>query len=177
VTRETRSRAATKPSLVLCCLFAISVVLSWILCVGGTRRDEMLVGAVVLLLTGIFLYQVWRTETLDVEFQLVDIAQGWRVPGYLIKDVYVITAVLLKDLLGMASAGSFYRVDKVKHEKRHPRQEARDVLTTLYTTMTPNSIVIGIDRRQDRLLFHQLQRSGISKTARALGVRPGAEHP
>jgi hypothetical protein len=45
-------------------------------------------------------------------------------------------------------------------------------LATLYTTTSPNSIVIGIDFNQNRMLFHQLQRSTFPKAAKSLGANP-----
>ena len=164
-------------SFVLSGLFLISVVASWILCVGGTRRDEMLVGLGVLFLTSAFVYQVWRIETLHIAFHMSDVIQGWRVPGYVLRDTCVITLVLLRDLIGEDSANSLYRVSELKTVKPNPRQAARQVLITLYTTMSPNSIVIGIDPTQDRILFHQLQRSSITKMDMALGVRSGVQEP
>jgi len=166
-----------KRSFALSGLFLISVIASWILFVGGTRRDEMLVGLGILFLTAAFVYQVWRIETLHIAFHMSDVIQGWRVPGYVLRDTCVITLVLLRDLIGAASANSLYRVSELKTVKPNPRQAARQVLITLYTTMSPNSIVIGIDPTQDRILFHQLQRSGITKMDMALGVKPGVEEP
>src|SRR6202000_116319 len=59
-----------KRSFALSCLFMISVIASWILFVGGARRDEMLVGLGVVFLTSAFVYQVWRIETLHIAFHM-----------------------------------------------------------------------------------------------------------
>jgi len=169
--------SAQKLPLVLLGVFLTSAIASWILFVGGVRRDEMLVGIGVLLLTAAFAYEVWRIETLHVEFHMSDVIQGWRVPGYVLRDTWVIASALLRDLLGTAAADSLYRVSELKTVKPHPRKIARQVLITLYTTMSPNSIVIGIDPHQDRVLFHQLQRSSITKMDKALGVHSGVQKP
>lgn len=157
MSRETQG-FARKPSLVLCGLSVVAVVSSWILFVGGTRRNEMLVGAGVLFLTAAFAYQVWRIETLQLQFRAMDIIQAWRIPWYIISGVHEIVAILIKDLLGIKPAHSFYRVSGFKTSKSNPRQIARRVLATFYTTMAPNFIVIGIDTHQSRMLFHQLER-------------------
>jgi hypothetical protein len=174
--RETKV-SVQKPSFVLAGLVLISAAAFWILFVGGTRRDEMLVGICVVLLTAAFVYQVWRTETLRVEFHVRDVIQGWRVPGYVVRDTYVILVVLLRDLFGTASANSLYRVGGLKWGAQNHRNTARQVLITLYTTMSPNSIVIGIDPHRRRILLHQLQRSSISKMNAALGVQSGVQEP
>jgi hypothetical protein len=143
--------------------------------VGGTRRNEMVVGAGVLFLSGAFLHQVWRIETLHLGVRWEDIAQGWRIPWYVVSGVYEIIAILANDLFGVKRAGSFYRMSGFKTNKSDPRLIARRVFATLYTTMAPNFIVIGVDYRQSRMLFHQLERSSVPRMTKALGAQPGAQ--
>jgi hypothetical protein len=134
----------------------------------------MFVGAVVLLLTGVFSYQVWRIETIHAGFYAVDIVKGWRIPWYILSGIFEIVAILAKDLVGIKRADSFYRVSGFTTSKSDPQLVARRILATFYTTMAPNFIVIGIDFRQSRMLFHQLKRSSIPQMTKALGARPGA---
>jgi hypothetical protein len=174
--RNTQERAR-KPSLGLCAWFVLFVILLWILFVGGTHRNEMFVGAGVLLLSGAFTYRMWQIETLRAEFHLTDIIQGWRIPWYVLSGIYEIVAILVKDLLGIKKADSFYRVSGFKTSKSNPSLVARRILATFYTTMAPNFIVIGIDFRQSRMLFHQLERSSVPRMTKALGAQPGAGRP
>jgi hypothetical protein len=153
-------------------LAAFLIVVLWILLVGGTRRNEMVVGSLVLLATGAFVFEIWKIETLKLEFGLEDVAQGWRIPWYILSGVYEIVAVLFQDLLGLKRSDSLYRVCGFKTSKLDPRLVARRVLATFYTTMAPNFIVIGIDYRQSRMLFHQLERSDVPEMTKELGAQP-----
>jgi protein-S-isoprenylcysteine O-methyltransferase Ste14 len=74
VRQETQGHAR-KPSLGLCALSVVLIVALWILFVGGTRRNEMIVGVGVLFFTAASVYRVWRIETLNLSFSLEDIAQ------------------------------------------------------------------------------------------------------
>jgi hypothetical protein len=143
----------------------------WVLLVAGTKLHEMIVGAASIAAAAIFLYAVDRTETQRFGFEWSDVAEGWRVPSYLISDLHQITVALLRDLLGKEKAGSFYRVCHFKTAKASPRLVARRVLATTYTSATPNSIVIGIDYDQNRLLMHQVVRSPVTKMAQLLGAK------
>lgn len=155
--------------------FSVSLVIAlWILFVGGTRRDEMIVGVGVVLLTGGFLYAVWKTETLQLDLRFADIVQCWRIPWYILSGVYEIVILLAKDLLGVKRADSFYRVSGFKTSNSDAWLITRRVLATLYTTTAPNFIIIGIDYHQSRMLFHQLERSSVPKMTKALGAQPGA---
>jgi hypothetical protein len=144
----------------------------WIMLVAGTKLHEMIVGAASLVAAAIFLYAVDRTETQRLGFEWSDVAAGWRVPSYLISDLHEITVALLRDLLGKGKVGSFYRVCHFKTAKASPQLVARRVLATAYTSATPNSIVIGIDYNQNRLLMHQVVRRPVTKMAQSLGAKP-----
>lgn len=147
----------------------------WIVFVAGVKRDEMIVGALCVIASALFLQLVYRAEDQKLDIRLKDLAAGWRIPWYIVTDTYVVTMVLIKDLLGIKRASSFYRVCGFKTAKDDPLLIARRVLATEFTTMTPNSIVLGVDYEQSRMLFHQLERSSVTKMAQELGALPGRE--
>lgn len=144
----------------------------WTLMVGSTRGQEMLVGAASLLASFLFLGLVQSKSKVDVDFQLADVALAWRIPWNVLKDSWLIVVVLLRDLFTSQRAASLYRVSGFVTAKDDPCLVARRVLATLYTTMSPNSMVIDIDYAQSRMLFHQLRRSELPKLTKLLGARP-----
>ncbi|TMA33768.1 MAG: hypothetical protein E6J88_00480 [Deltaproteobacteria bacterium] len=46
----------------------------------------------------------------------------------------------------------------------------RRALAVAYTSATPNSVVIGIDRKRGLLIYHQLRKSRIAEMTRRLGA-------
>lgn len=173
VKRAKQHRPPIQPSLPKSVLTLLLLMVLWIVFVGGTRIDEMIVGAGAIMLCGAFLYLVWRTETLKIDLKMVDLAQGWRVPWYILTSSYEIIAIFVKDLSGAKKSQSLFRVSGFKTSPTNPQLIARRVLAIFYTTMAPNFIVIGVDPRQNRMLFHQLKRSSIPKMTQALGARSG----
>lgn len=151
---------------------SVLLAAAWILFVAGTRAHEMLVGAAAVLASALFLRVIHRHSTLHTQFELSDLAQGWRIPWYILSDSYAITAVALRDGFTRKPAECLYRVCGFSTSKDDPRMAARRVLATVYTTATPSFIVIGIDYTQSRMLLHQIERSGIPKMTRALGAKP-----
>jgi multisubunit Na+/H+ antiporter MnhE subunit len=166
-----------RPSLTLSILSCLFIAVIWVLFVGGIRAHEMIVGFVVLVLSAGLLLRVAQREPLKLDFRMVDLLTCWRIPWYIVSDSYIILLVLLKDLAGIERAGSFYRFCGFKTSAHDPRLMAREVLATGCSTVTPNSIVIGIDAAQSRMLFHQLQPTEVSRMAKELGAQPGAERP
>lgn len=157
-------------------LVAVSLITAlWILLVGDVRRDELILGLGTLIVSFTFLVAVARVEALHLHFRLADIAEGWRIPAYIVSKNAEIIEILFRDLLSNHGAGSFYRVSSFETSNQSPIRCARQVLATFYTTAAPNFIVIGIDERQSRMLFHQLERTNVSKMTKALGARVGAK--
>jgi hypothetical protein len=160
----------SKLTVALAISAVLLMILEWILLVAGTRPNEMIVGAASILLSAVFLAQVHKMSTVKLEFHVSDIATGWRVPWYVVSDCFVLTRILLRDLFTTHRAGSHYRVSGFRTSKDDPRLIARRVLATLYTSTSPNSIVIGIDYNQSRMLFHQIERSPVSTMTKQLGA-------
>lgn len=157
-------------------VLALSVLVmaaEWILLVAGLKRDEMIVGAIGVLASALFLQFVYRSEHQQLDIRVRDLLQAWCLPWYILSEGWTITWILIRDLSGIRRASSFYRVSGFKTSKYDPLLIARRVLATAYTTMAPNSIVIGIDYEQSRMLFHQLERSSVPKMTQALGALPG----
>jgi hypothetical protein len=150
----------------------IVMAVEWILLVGGLRRNEMIVGALCVGASAIFMYVVYRAESQALEFSLRDLATCWRIPWYILSGSWEITFILFKDLLSIQRAGSYFRVGGFKTSKHDPLLVTRRVLATTYTTTAPNFIVIGIDVDQSRMLFHQLERSSVPKMTQELGAQP-----
>jgi hypothetical protein len=150
---------------------AISLALGWIWLVAGIRLHEMLVGFVVVVAATLFISIVQRSSTDAISPQWRDVAQGWRIPWYILSKVWEITVVLIKDLFYVRRANSYYRVCGFKSSKRDQTRIAREVLATLFTTAAPNFIVIGIDPEMGRMLFHQIERTSVSEMTRALGAQ------
>ncbi len=143
----------------------------WVLLVGGLHRDEVIVGSFSVLGAGAMFWLVARVRGMQMRFTARDLATGWRLPWYTVKDLWTVTRVLALDVFAGERAPSAFRVCGFRTSKRRPEDVARRVLVTAYTSATPNAIVLGIDPDQSRLLLHQLERSEISETMRELGAR------
>jgi hypothetical protein len=141
----------------------------WILLVAGIHIDEMIVGAASVLASGAFLLVAHRTSTLHTDFRLADMAKGWSIPWEVIRDMFVITVVLFKDLLGVEKAKSLFLVAGFRTAKKDPVLVARRVLAIAYTSASPNTIILGIDYTCGRMLFHQLKRAPLPKMTEDLG--------
>ncbi len=165
----------SKPHPVLLALTILLTPALWILFVATINPHELLVGAFASVLTIAFTLFVCRFSPTRPQFRARDLIQAWRIPGYILSDAFTITFVLAKDLLHLAPAGSHFRVCGFDASAHDPVREARSILAIAYATATPNSIVLGIDPAQSRMLFHQLKATPVPKMIQFLGGKPGAK--
>ena len=166
------SNAAGRP--ISARMLALSVLLmaaEWTLLVAGFKRDEMIVGALAVAGAAIFLWRAFKVASERLDLRLRDLLLGLRLPWMMLSDAWLVTIVLFKDLFHIEAAGSFYRVKGFRTAIADPLLVARRVLVTVFTTSTPNSIVIGIDATQSRMLVHQLRRKPSSQLERDLGAQ------
>ncbi|HEV2576019.1 MAG TPA: hypothetical protein VGU25_02300 [Acidobacteriaceae bacterium] len=167
-----RAQGKTRPiSPGVLTLSVVIMAAEWVLLVAGFKRDEMIVGTLAVALAAIFLWRTLQVASEPLEFRIRDILTLWRLPGMMLSDAWTVTIVLLRDLAGIEPAGSFYRVSGFRTAQHDPLLVARRVLATVYTTSTPNSIVIGTDPATSRMLIHQLRRAPTSPLQRDLGAQ------
>jgi hypothetical protein len=144
----------------------------WVLLVSSSLNlHDMEVGAACVAATVVFTGFVVRTAGMRFKLRLRDFLEGWRIPWYIACDAAVVLWVLIKDVLHVERAKNLFRVSGFDTSKHDPVRIARTVLAVAYATCSPNCIVIGIDQTQSRMLFHQLQRSGIPTMLKALGAK------
>lgn len=155
-------------------LLTLAIVLAavlWVVFVNSFNPHELLLGVVAVCGTVIFVFSVARTLGLEMQLRFRDVAQAWRLPGYILSGISEILLVLAKDLLHIAPAQNLYRVGGFESGKHDPVRVARTVLAVTYTTVAPNFIVIGIEPSTSRMLFQQISRTGIPPIAKSLGAK------
>lgn len=167
---EGRSGRHLNPRTLL--ISGLSVSGLWILFVASSiHAHELELGVGCAVATIIFTDFVSSTAGVPFELRIRDFAQGWRIPWYILCDAFVVTLTLAKDLLHVRKAANLFRVCGFDTSKHDPVRIARTVLAVAYSTCSPNTIVIGIDQTQSRMLFHQISRSPVPKMTRSLGAK------
>ena len=158
-----------RPVILLTTVAAI-LFLGWVWLVASFHLHEMIVGAAVVALSTAFCGLVFSSATLPLELRWRDVLQVWRAPTAIVQDTGILLTLLFRDLFLGQRTGSFYRVCGFRSSRRDPVVVGRSALAIMYTTMSPNMIVIGIDPTQSHLLFHQVQRDAVPRLTQNLGA-------
>ena len=148
------------------------MIVFWIACVANFHRDELLVGAPAVLASAGFSFYALGKLSLRFRPSLRDLAEIWRLPWSVVVDLALVLRVLALDLAG-SRAPSLFRAVRWRANSYDPQDVARRALAVAYTTVSPNCVVVGIDRKRQRMLFHQLKRSPLSEMTRRFGAGSG----
>lgn len=153
--------------------FPVSVLLAyiaWLAFVGNLSSQELALGAAGAVFSSALSAFVFRRMGIPLRIRFSDAVQLLWIPWYLIEGGWEILSVLLKDLMGVKRSQSLFRA--VGYERLNgPHGFVRRALAVAGTSVTPNFIVLGIDRRRNLLLFFQIRRTGIPRIAKALGAK------
>jgi len=93
----------------------------------------------------------------------------WEV-WYSLSGTWAIMVALAKRVAGKKSEAQF-RAVKFDAGGDDGESWARRALVTMYTTIPPNFVVIGIDRDHDLMLVHQVSPTGTPEIAKRLGAQ------
>ena len=155
-------------------LVSISVVtfyLFWIVFSGSFATHELLIGTIgaVLATGGMAVINLQYPARFGPTAS--NLLAIWRLPWYMLSGTWEIAIVAAKDLIGVKPAKSLFRIARFDAGREDdPRANARRVLAAGYTTAAPNFIVLGVNARDQTLLFHQIERSSVPKMTRQLGA-------
>lgn len=146
--------------------------LLWLVFTGTFSWHELLVGVVAAALSVVGMIVVHLQYPARFAPSIKELLAGWRLPWYLVSGTGEIFLVAGRDLIGGKRAQSLFRVVPFDAGRGNdPRHATRRALATLYTTIAPNFIVVGVNSSDQRLLFHQIERSSVPRMTQSLGAQ------
>jgi multisubunit Na+/H+ antiporter MnhE subunit len=87
-------------------------------------------------------------------------ALAWRIPLQILKDTWIVFRVLARHVSGRKRVRGTWQAVPFRHgPEDDPHNAARRALATVATTMSPNTVAVGIDPDRDEILLHQLEAS------------------
>ena len=130
----------------------------WLLFVCSLAPPEIIAGAGASLAAVVALESLKRAEPLRFRPPVRALIDSWRIIGPILEGNWVLITVLAHRIAGKRKQSGFELItfraiasDDVSAAKR--------ALIILYLTLPPNFLVIGIDRRTRKMLFHQVKMS------------------
>jgi multisubunit Na+/H+ antiporter MnhE subunit len=144
--------------------------LLWIVFVGTFSLHELLVGIIATFLATLGLLVVIVQYPPRFSPGISDLLACWRLPWYLLSGTWEVLYVAARDSIGGKRAQSLFRVSPFEADGHNPRTTARCALAVVFTTVAPNFIVLGVNASDQKMLFHQIERSSVPKMTEQLGA-------
>jgi multisubunit Na+/H+ antiporter MnhE subunit len=145
--------------------------LLWLVFVGTFSLHELLVGIIATFLAAVGMLVTTVQYPARFSPSARDLLACWRLPWYLLSGTGEVLMVAARDCVGGKRAQSLFRVSPFRAGSReNPHAAARRALAVTYTTVAPNFIVLGINASNQKMLFHQIERSSVPKMTEQLGA-------
>ena len=142
----------------------------WMLFVSLLQMNEFVAGLAAALLGAIGDAVVKATDFARFRPRLRHVLLILVEPWYVARDTVIVFWELLRRIGGRPRR-SRLKVIPFDGGRDDVDSNARRALATAYTTISPNSIVLGIDREQNLLLLHELAPSSTPWLLQQLGAR------
>ena len=139
------------------------LLLLWVLFVFQFTEKELLLGAVASAITAILVLITLRVVPLRFQPRLRWLLQAGRLPAIIAQDTWILMKDFGRRLLGKRKRSGFELV-KFAANGEGPLACAQRALATLYVTMSPNSVVLDVDKESGDIFLHYLS----SKAAPAI---------
>lgn len=141
----------------------------WLLLVDNFKRGEMLLGVAMALVAALAAAVVKAENFARFAPHVGELTQTWRIPWYLVEGTWQIFGVLARHLFTRPpSLIASMRFDPGGDDAH---SAARRALAVALMTVPPNTVVVGIDRKKQRLILHEFRQGGVPVMARRLGVK------
>lgn len=134
----------------------------WFLFVYQLSLIELVAGAAASALTVVALEVSLHAVPLRFKPEARWLSRAFVLPVTVVEDMIVLLRTLMRLVAGR-KIPSLFQVTHFRAIADNPRSNAKRVLAVAFTTVSPNSIVIGIDRESGLLLFHELEKTPLPK--------------
>ena len=146
---------------------------AWLLFVEKLSAAELAIGGACSLIAAFASEIAWGTHLTAFGGDLGALAQVRHLPWLIVKDTLAVFRILVRHVFTRHKAESLMvAVAFDPGAPDEPHDAARRALAIAYSTMTPATVVLGIDQQTGRMLYHQLERSELPRMTRNLGAQP-----
>lgn len=145
----------------------------WLLLGGNLSLEELaasLAAATLACAGGAVFHSADRSPCRPTARMLLE---AWRIPGDLLDGAWKVLGGLAGCLVGNGLPPGVLRAAKLDMgQEGDPKSNARRAITITYTTLTPNTVVLGFVPSQGLMLYHQFKPTDELKMAKSLEASP-----
>ena len=167
---SSQSRHLDLSALLVSAVEFVLLIGLWMMFVSLLQWNELIAGVAAALIGAFADAVIKATDFASFEPELKQLLLIFRLPGEVLRNTLVVFGELFRRLAG-APPRSRLLIVPFDGGGVDRRSAARRALAILYSTIPPNSVVVGIDQDRNYLLLHNLVPEPVSPVTRKLGAR------
>jgi multisubunit Na+/H+ antiporter MnhE subunit len=137
--------------------WAAGSMVLWMLLTSTVKGSELVAGAIAAVVTAVVVEAVRERERFAFRPRLRWLRRAVAIPVRVVVESWQVTVALTRHATGRTRVrGTFVAIPFEHGERDDPEAAARRALVTVGVSMTPNTVVVGIDPDRNELLTHQL---------------------
>lgn len=160
------------PNLLIIGAMAASHWILWLAYTNNVGYREIIAGSIAAAISTVAGVVFAHQCKVCYRFRLTDLSQAIYLPWHILADTWNVLGAVAKQLFTRAGVCSLTAAVPFEVGGDDPKSAGRRALAVTLTTITPNSIVLGIVRDQRLMLYHQLVPDDLSGMTRHLGAQP-----
>jgi multisubunit Na+/H+ antiporter MnhE subunit len=133
----------------------LPLVALWLAFVDTFAREEVALGLIAGAIAATAADLVRAQDLVRFRLEPRWLRDLYRLPRQVLGDCWVLARALWRQLTGHPVRGAF-RVVPFPGEADDARSAARRALATAVVSVTPNTVVVGVERDEGHMLVHQL---------------------
>ncbi|HET7184328.1 MAG TPA: Na+/H+ antiporter subunit E [Terriglobales bacterium] len=141
----------------------------WMLFVSMMKRQEFIAGALAALIASVADASIKSAKFARFKPKMQWLPLIFWEAWYALDGSWAIMAAMVKHIAGKKSEAEFVSI-RMQAGGDDAESWARRTLMTAYLTIPPNFIVLGIDIKEQRMLVHQVSKTGVPLIAQKLGA-------
>ena len=141
--------------------------LLWLLFSGSLDAEECLAGFAAAAIATLALEVAKRAKPICFRPPLRAAAEAWRIPGLILQGTWILCAELVRRMRGRRSRAGF-GLAPFNAAGRDGNPVGKRALAILYGTLPPNFLIIGVDTKTKRMLFHQIRKDSVPRIIREI---------
>jgi multisubunit Na+/H+ antiporter MnhE subunit len=137
------------------CLFLL-----WLLFTTKASLEECLAGAAAAFVGTVGWEAAQRAQPLCFRPPFRALAQIVYTPWLILQDTWILALELVRKARGKPSR-SLFELTRFAADGTDCRSAAKRALVIAYTTLSPNLLILGVDRKTRLMLFHQVRKDPV----------------
>jgi hypothetical protein len=152
-------------------IWVFAILLAFWFSFTGVSLPEVALGLPSAVLATWFIAVVRSAGLASFRPKVTWLTQAWQLPGALLRGYWVLAVALAEVIFGKRRSSGLFRVVGFEGGGEDGVSASRRATAIAMGTLPPNFVVVGIQRKLNRMMVHQVHADDVPDYMKALGAK------